>query len=410
MTTPLSPAQKDSVNHIAGLVLINAMIFQEILADHDGRVQNIQKVLAKQNLLDEFHEHWQFIIAQIDYYPIFHLASEIIENLTSNKDVVEAVRGLAQTAQRIVSMRAALRHDLMGRVYHRLLSEAKYLGTFYTSIPAAALLLKLALRADGWDVEWHELDELRKFRLADLACGTGTLLMASADAITDNYISASAAQGKPVDISRLHAVLAEQVIHGYDVLASAIHLTASTIAMRAPQVSFEKMNLSSLPLGGEDHRLGSIEFLQGGRVQMTLDMFGSAQATRVGGKGMESLLSAPLPELDLCAMNAPFTRSVGGNLLFGSVPEKERIEMQKRLKKLVKSSKALANITAGLGSVFVAVADPYIKPGGRIALVLPKALLSGVAWGETRKLINSKYRIEYLVASQDSERWNFRKH
>ncbi len=36
-----------------------------------------------------------------------------------------------------------------------------------------------------------------------------------------------------------------------------------------------------------------------------------------------------------------------------------------------------------------------------------KALLSGVAWGETRELINRKYQIEYLVASQDPERWNF---
>ncbi len=67
----------------------------------------------------------------------------------------------------------------------------------------------------------------------------------------------------------------------------------------------------------------------------------------------------------------------------------------------------LANATVGLGSVFVAAADPYIKRDGRIALVLPKALLSGVAWGETRELINSKYRLEYIIVSQDAERWNF---
>jgi len=407
MKTPLSPAQKDSVSHIAGLVLVNAMIFQEILADHDGRVHSLQKILSKPNLLNEFAKHWQFIVGQIDYFPIFHLASEILTGLTANKEIVDAVRALAETAQQIVSLRAALRHDLMGRVYHRLLLEAKYLGTYYTSIPAATLLLKLALRADAWEIEWNDLEQLRKFRLADLACGTGTLLMASADAFTDNYVAAAAACEQKVNLAELHTVLAERVIHGYDVLASAIHLTASTIAMRAPQVGFEQMNLHSLPLGGPDHRLGSIEFLEGGMVQMPLDLFGSARMTRVTGKGDEQLPSASLPELDLCVMNPPFTRSVGGNLLFGSVPEDERAEMQKRLKKLVQKPNTLANITAGLGSVFVAAADPYIKPSGRIALVLPKALLSGVAWGETRKLINRKYRIEFLIASQDSERWNF---
>ncbi|MEW5718356.1 MAG: hypothetical protein AB1817_07020, partial [Chloroflexota bacterium] len=381
--------------------------FQDILADHNERVHSLSKILSKPNLLDELATHWQFIIAQIDYFPIFHLAHEILTGLTANKDIVDAVRALAKTAQDIISLRAALRHDLMGRVYHRLLSEAKYLGTYYTSIPAATLLLRLALRADAWDVEWNELDELRKFRLADLACGTGTLLMASADALTDNYVAAAAAREQKVDVAALHTVLAERVIHGYDVLASAIHLTASTLAMRAPQVGFEQMNLHSLPLGGTDHRLGSIEFLEGGMVQMPLDLFGSARMTRVTGKGDEQLPSAALPQLDLCVMNPPFTRSVGGNLLFGSVPDDERAEMQKRLKKLASKPNTFANVTAGLGSVFVAAADNYIKPSGRLALVLPKALLSGVAWGETRKLINRKYRIEFLIASQDPERWNF---
>jgi hypothetical protein len=407
MKTPLSPAQKDSVSHIAGLVLVNAMIFQEILADHDGRVHSLQKILSKPNLLNEFAKHWQFIVGQIDYFPIFHLGSEILTGLTANKDIVDAVRVLAETAQQIVSLRAALRHDLMGRVYHRLLLEAKYLGTYYTSIPAATLLLKLALRADAWEIEWNDLEQLRKFRLADLACGTGTLLMASADAFTDNYVAAAAAREQKVNLGELHTVLVERTIHGYDVIASAIHLTASTLAMRAPQVGFEQMNLHSLPLGGVEHRLGSIEFLEGGMVQMPLDLFGSARMTRVTGKGDEQLPSASLPELDLCVMNPPFTRSVGGNLLFGSVPDDERAEMQKRLKKLVQKPNTFANVTAGLGSVFVAAADNYIKPSGRLALVLPKALLSGVAWGETRRLINRKYRIEFLVASQDSERWNF---
>jgi hypothetical protein len=106
-------------------------------------------------------------------------------------------------------------------------------------------------------------------------------------------------------------------------------------------------------------------------------------------------------------MNPPFTRSVGGNLLFGSMPDEERGAMQRKLGQMLRQGQVMANSTAGLGAVFVAVGDRYIKPGGRIALVLPKALLSGVAWEKTRELINQKYRLEYLVASQDPDHWNF---
>ena len=81
--------------------------------------------------------------------------------------------------------------------------------------------------------------------------------------------------------------------------------------------------------------------------------------------------------------------------------------MQERLKRLVRRMQIPASITAGLGSVFVALADRYLQPGGRLALVLPRALLSGVAWGKTRDLIGSNYQIEYLIVSHEPDHWNF---
>ena len=407
MSTKLSAAQTQAVSRISGLVLINALVFEEILAEHNEQVHPLQKLLNEPNPITAFSEHWQFILGHINYFPIFHIAREVLANLPASMGVTHALKELAKTAQNIVSMRAALRHDLMGRVYHRLLAEAKYLGTYYTSIPAATLLLKLALRGNN-QIEWHHLEQVAQFRVADLSCGTGTLLMASADTLSDAYIRACAARGEPVDLTALQRVLTEQVLHGYDVLPSAIHLTASTIALRAPQIAFTKMNLFSLPLGGAHRRLGSIEFLQSPDVVQVVDLFGAATLVeQTTGKATEEVLKVTLPDLDLCVMNPPFVRSVGGNLLFGSVPEPERKEMQKKLQQLVQQRNVLASSTAGLGSVFVAIGDRYIKPGGRIALVLPKALLSGVAWDKTRELLRQKYRVEYIVASHDPERWNF---
>ena len=186
MTKQLSVDQKLAVSRIGGLVVINAMIFQETLAGIDKRVLPLKKILSQTDPLDRFAEHWEFIYKKIDYYPIFYLAREIVLGLTASADMIQAITELADTARQIINNRAALRHDLMGRIYHRLLVEAKYLGTYYTSIPSAAILLKLALRPDAWQINWSNLEEIGRLRMADLACGTGTLLMAAADVVTDN--------------------------------------------------------------------------------------------------------------------------------------------------------------------------------------------------------------------------------
>lgn len=396
----------NAVSRISSLVILNAMMFQEILANHDNRVSSIQKLLDHENLQGAFSDQWR-VILEINYYPIFQLARRLIISLTAKPEIIEALIYLAKTAQRIIGMKAALGHDLMGRVYHKLLADKKYLATYYTRIPSAILLLKLSLDNEAFKIQWHDLSELADLRVADLACGTGTLLMAAAETISHNYMCASAAKGIKPDFEGIHRILTEKIIYGYDVLPSAIHLTASTLALRAPQITFKKMNLFSLPFGGEEARLGSLEFLKANDLK-TKDLFGAQVETRqVTGGGELELSEVGIPDLDLCVMNPPFTRSVIGNLLFGSFPEGERKEMQSALKKVVKSGDLDASITAGLGALFVVLGDRYLKPGGRLALVIPKAIISGVSWGPTRELLRKKYRLEYLVSSHDPLRWNF---
>jgi len=408
MSTTLTAAQRTAVSRIASLTLVNAMVFQEVASTYVKGVEPLRVTLQSPDLASAFTSHWQHITNDINYVPIFKIASEIMLILPSSPDVEKALRFLAQRALDIVRHRAALRHDLMGRVYHRLLVEAKFLGTFYTSVPSATLLLKLALDTKRWPDDQFKLESLASFHMSDLACGTGTLLMAGAESIVDNYVRLCVDKQVHPDLRELHKLLMENIIYGYDVLASAVHLTASTLALQAPDISFQKMHLYSLPLGGPHHRLGSIEFLRDREIAMTMDLFGgSSSPGQVTGSGDVTQFVASLPNLDLCVMNPPFTRSVGGNLLFGSVPEKERSVMQKDLAKLLKSSNVSASSTAGLGSVFVAIGDRALKQNGRIALVLPKALLSGVSWKPTRDLISRHYALEYLIVSQDPERWNF---
>jgi hypothetical protein len=412
----LNAKQRAAQCRIGGLIVLNAMIFHDLLSITQGNITPVNQIIKTRNL-DAFPTAWRYIVEHVNYYSIFQLASEIYDELTRSAEGIPAlIIDMAKTALRISEKRAALRHDLMGRVYHRLLADAKYLGTYYTSIPAATLLLKLALHPQT-SVDWGDLDQIKHYKIADLACGTGTLLMAAAETVFDYHISGMVARGKQPDLRALHTQIAQEMLHGYDVLPAAIHLTASTLALRSPDVPVEKMQLFALPLGGKSNSLGTLEFLTGNLTQLPVDFSGafqhlippeSASVQRATGRAVQNEYISLPDEIDLCVMNPPFVRSVGGNLLFGSLPSDERDETQMRLKQVIKRTGVKANITAGLGAPFVALADKHVKNHtGRMALILPKTLLSGVAWADTRALINHEYVLDYIIVSHDAERWNF---
>src|SRR3989442_8337857 len=172
-TSPLLERQHSAIRRIAALVLVNAMMFQEVLAQKDERVRPLQDFRQEPDPVSAFADHWNFILEDINYYPIFNVALQLIRCITSSGDSTNAAKNLIGIARQIVDWRASLRHDLAGRIYHRILAEAKYLGAYYTSIPAAALLAKLALKPDGWPTEWADPREIARLRVADLACGTG---------------------------------------------------------------------------------------------------------------------------------------------------------------------------------------------------------------------------------------------
>lgn len=63
---------------------------------------------------------------------------------------------------------------------------------------------------------------------------------------------------------------------------------------------------------------------------------------------------------------------------------------------------------AGLGAVFVFLTDKYLVEGGRMGLVLPRAVLSGVSWRKVREKLLKDYHIEYVITSFETPNgWNF---
>ncbi len=394
---------------IGCLVLFNALAFQARLSAANDKVPMVREALSEGIL--GLRTAWLSICKEIDFVPVFELAAELLAVLEdAPEDLRQAV--IEPLAKAMEETRRLEGHDLSGRLFHTLLTDAKFTGAYYTSVPAATLLARLVLNDWPRGVDWSDHEFPASLNVADLACGTGTLLMAVAGEAERRH---KAAGGK--NAAALHKAMVEQALHGYDVQLSAVHFAATSLAMLNPDIQFDRMNLYVMSLGtdGERVSLGSLDFLGTSEapVQYALSPEGDwaatgdvAQVTGGGSRGVAEGAKATLPQLDLAIMNPPFTRSVGGNLLFGSLPAAERRKLQDELSRRLKSRQASA--TAGLGAAFVAAAVPKLEPGeGRLALVLPLTVCTGPSWAQTRALIERYFTLDVVITSHDPQRWNF---
>ena len=385
------------------------LAFQDRLSAVDEDVKSVRESLIFR--LDGLSDAWSKIMDEIDYVPVFELAGALVDVLKLAPDEFQ-MPAIEPLVQAVRDTRTLEGHDLSGRLFHTLLSDAKFTGAYYTSVPAATMLSRLVFHNWPAGVNWSAHEFPASLNIADLACGTGTLLMAVASEVERRHRDAGGSES-----AALHKAMVEQALHGYDVQLSAIHFAATSLAMLNPSIEFDRMNLYVMPLGvnGDQALLGSLEFLNTDEaaVQFALSDpdFGTTlrDAGEVyggGTRGATEGVTARLPNLDLAIMNPPFTRSVGGNLLFGSMPQSERRKLQSELSRRLKSMQASA--TAGLGAAFVAAASPKLRPGeGRLALVLPLTVCTGPSWSQTRALIENDYVLDVVVSSHDPTRWNF---
>ena len=395
----------DEAANMAALVMINAMVFQERLASNEVAFQPVSAAMrdgrfSRVGLL----QVWEHILS-IDYYPIFSMARDVVQEL-SEVEATDVLSECASTAATLLGMGAVGRHDLAGRIFNRLISERKLLAAFYTSIPASTLLAGLALSQDRWShIDWNSREELSRLCVVDPACGTGTLLMAAYRQIVQNHSATAAGDS---DDQLLHQALVEKVITGADVVQAAIHLTAATLAAMSPSVKFEQMQLHTLRLGRDTSKkiwLGSLDWLEAPETQ---SFFSTTEEQIGAASGEGGIVQRPIA--DLVISNPPFTRrgSDGGKeeaiARVFSIPEGDTDSQQaiaKRTSALLRGT--AANQIAGHGSSFSVLADRLVKPGGRIALVLPVTALSGESWREVRQMLASRYEIEFVVSSHDPD-------
>ncbi len=385
---------------MACAIIANALVFHERIAGMHEGVKPLAVVCGDgvDNPQGEVLAAWDDILTNINYYAIFAIAKDILEQLPS-ADAASILRRLRNTAQSVNATGVDNAHDLTGRIFQRLIADRKYLATFYTLPASAALLARLAVaKMEG--VDWSDAEAIGRLRIGDFACGTGALLSAVYEQIAARHERASG------DPAALHKVMMEEVLYGCDVMPSAVHITGSTLSGVEPSVLFNSSHLYTMPYGrmaDGSVMIGSLELLQRSDVLTLFNTSDPAMRTGSAGEETAAQIRAEVPDdsYDLVIMNPPFTRP--GSDWEGSERNEDYIKhfrgLSTGLVTQLEMSKVLSRYTrdtcyhgyAGIASAFAALAHKKLKRGGVLALVLPLSIANGLSWQGFREMLDRGY-------------------
>ena len=408
---------------LAGLILVGAFLFQFALAAKkvkaNGRQVKSPKAFESPSMfVSHIEKEWRFILEKINYAAIFRVAVAVMQKGNVSKSGMMELARAAKDVEHVARDGV----DLMGVVYHELLAElAKPLGAYYTTIPAATMLSALALAPRKWDsIKWQNCEDVAAFRVADLACGSGTLLAAACGQIRDNVMrahlrdaldsTAVIAMPRESPLEQTQRDLLENVIWGYDVLDAAVHLTATTLGLMSPEVDFRKSHIYRAALGLRSSgaaMTGSFQLLESKKVSKVLfSPEVDEEEKRIAHVESGDEFADPLPLLDACIMNPPFVVGRKNALSYSFLPPHVADKVRYTMNMLAKTHK-FSN--AGLGPGFAALGEKYIKPGGRMALVMTSTVANGrsKAWAGVRARIEKTCDLEHLIISREPGKFNF---
>ena len=348
----------DGAWRMAALVLLNACMFYDELSGHrdDVATTNSLSVVGTVDH-DALLCAWR-AVRKIDYAPIFDTAISVLEVIppASANDIIAI---MIYTSSRVMATGANRFVDFYGMLYQRLLYERKLVAAYYTRPEAAVLLAGLTISGCEDDL-WRDPDRMRQLRIADFACGSGSLLHAAYSHVV---------HCSPIDMSDMHSHVMENCIWAADIFPVATHFAVSALSSMFPSKTFSDCHIYTRKLGPGDasgYHLGSLDLID------DLEPFVNA-GVMYGGLGIRPVRAATLQHnsCDYIVMNPPFARATnhGGNrpdpvppfAIHGIDPETQ-VEMGKHNSHMFKGTCAHGN--AGLASHFMAICNKKIRGGG----------------------------------------------
>ena len=383
----LCQKEGEQTERMAAAICVSAFVFHAAIEGQDY-IPPVPTAgsIDKGSLLDTWNR-----ILEINYWPIFGIARDLVEELPL-RVVPTVMNRIAKSISELSRLGATTYHDLTGRMFQTLITDRKFLATFYTLPESACLLAELAV--ERLDVDWSDRAVIERLRIADFACGTGALLSAAQRAVHRRYRRAG---GNDKD---LHQSLMESVLTGLDIMPAATHLTCSMLSSAHPSLAFGLSQIHTMPYGidsGTPH-IGALDLLDSDHSFSLFATARSMEGTKSEGRN-EHTVTIKDDSCDLVIMNPPFTRptnhtgSARDNTPIPSFAGfgKSHDEQRAMSKKLGKCRPEFGHGNAGLASNFMDLGHRKLKDGGVLALVIPFAFARGKAWAKARQTLATYY-------------------
>lgn len=346
----------------------------------------LQECLESEDTVSHLLESWSLILS-INYRLIFQTGLAVL-NSNSSEQFNEIIKDILYWSRESVVHVSGLKHDILGRLFHTMLDDARYDGSFYTSVPSAVLLADLAIKNENIPKTLGDMNVI------DPACGTGTLLMAVAERLRNLL-------GKKYDPK----IIIEQVLTGIDINVTALHIAATTLGLLSPTTNFRHMDIRKVEFGISENgaaAAGSLELYDcGGLLQFF--RWTENQASKQVESGEKRASYEYHNSADLVIMNPPFTRH---DIRHDQLTPTEEKAVKKREQELFDNAHIAPDKTSS-GLMFLILGEKLVNKTGTFAFVFPMSSATAPSASKVRKFLAQKFHIEYIISSHDPRRFWF---
>ena len=372
---------------LTSLRLHNLLAAKSPTLQQNGLRTIAQLLTASGNVLTlaDLREEWDKIL-EVNYSSIFDTARIALDDRIPVEAGSDVLTQLSNLANRITALRLGNRIDFAGELFPQLLEDREEIAAHYTLPETAELLGQLAVSRITID-DWSSADAVAALRIADLSCGTGTLLRAAYRHIRYRHEAAGGMS------ENLHRRMIEQSITGLDINSLASHMTAAALSTAEIETEYHTAHIAAVNVIGG--KTGSLELIQDEEIT---DVTGEQAQLATAREIAPTFIPVPHNSQDLFIQNPPYSRARGNRKLFDvtGITDAQRRRSVRRLSGIRRTLHAAGNeITdgqAGLGSDFFALADKKLNRDGVFASVLPLTAAHAKSWEGFRKTIESEYR------------------
>ena len=351
-------------------------------------------------------ETWMSVL-EYDYRPVFQPARNVVRHLGKSEHRTaawRAIRRLAAWADENAEHYATMGMEYAGQLFSRVMGHQAADGAYFTRPEAARLLAELAL--DQMEVaNWNDPAGWPMLTVADLACGSGTLLHAWIEGVKDRMRVQGADQQR---CAAWHKKAVEELTTGLDINPVSLQLAAGRFTLGNLDVDYRKMALYNLEHGrvGAAVRLGALELLGDDEIIGPAPDSFQWDDDDLVHPDVKSALTGTRAVL----INPPFSDNTKRNRNVDAETKRAMQRREKDLRDRVLASDEPAGRLIDINSIrtfFTPLIHSVLDAdGGVLAKILPMTACTAASGVQERQFLASRFWIKFVVMCHDPKNIN----